>query len=268
MADAWAAMSVNYAGVPPEEAFDHIRPAAERALQLDPLLSEAHAAMGVLLARNREWTRSEEAFRRAIELNPNASSVYLSFVTSTLFPEGRLEESLAQLRTARKLDPLSLDVQRLTAYVQVSAGRYEEAIENSRQAVASDPRLGFQQLHARQVLARALFHHGESDEAIRILEQLGTGSHNFRGYAYGMTGRRAEAEALAAQHAGFPARLALIYAGLGDRDRVFQALEDMAAEGDPRVGTYLTYPELALLRGDPRLAAFRKELRLPGGETR
>jgi TolB-like protein len=263
IADAWAAMSVNYAGVPVEEAFDRMRPAADRALQLDPLLAEAHAAMGIVLAQNREWTRSEEAFRRAIELNPNASSVYLSFVRSTLFPEGRLDESLALLRTARRLDPLSLEAQRLTAYVQVSAGRYEESIKNGRQAVAADPRSGLAQNHTRQVLARALFQHGERDEAIRILEQLGAGSHNFRGYAYGMTGRRAEAEALAAQHAGFPGRLALIYAGLGDKDRVFQTLENMAAERDPRVGTYLTYPELALVRGDPRLEVFRRKLGFP-----
>ena len=264
IADAWAALSVNYAGVPVEEAFAHMRPAAERALQLDPLLSEAHAAMGVVLARNREWTRSEEAFRRALELNPNVSFVYVSFVTSRLLPEARLNEALALLRTARKLDPFSFDVQRVTAYVQVSAGQYENAIKSARLVVTADRQLDSQsdllQAYARQVLARALLHHGDRDEALRILEQLGPGSHNFRGYAYGIMGRRAEAEALAAQHAGFPARLALIYAGLGDKDHVFQALEKMAAEGDPRVGAYLTYPELALVRGDPRLDAFRREL--------
>jgi adenylate cyclase len=57
--ETWATMSLNYAGVPAEEAFAPMRSAAERALQLDPLLAEAHAAMGVVLARDREWTRSE-----------------------------------------------------------------------------------------------------------------------------------------------------------------------------------------------------------------
>jgi tetratricopeptide (TPR) repeat protein len=216
--------------------------------------------MGVVLAREREWTPSEEAFRRAIELNPNASPVYLRFAVWRLFPEGRLDEALALLRTARRLDPVSLIVPHMTAYVQVSAGQYEDAIKNARLAVTGYPQSGFAQLSARQMLARALFQHGDRDEALRILEQLGPGSDNFRGYVYGIMGRRAEAEALAAHHAGFPARLALIYAGLGDKDRAFQALERMAAERDPRVGAYLTFPELGLIRGDPRLSAFRRKL--------
>ena len=203
---------------------------------------------------------SEEAFRRAIQLNPNLSSVYMWFARSRLLPEGRIDEALALLRIARKLDPLSIDVQRATALVQFGAGRYEDAIKNARVLVTADPQPGFRQAIDRQILARALFQHGDRDEALRILEQLGRGSHNFRGYAYGIMGRRAEAEALAAQHAGFPARLALIYAGLGDKDRVFQALDDMAAEKDPRVDAYLKYAELALLRGDPRREAFRRKL--------
>jgi tetratricopeptide (TPR) repeat protein len=151
----------------------------------------------------------------------------------------------------------------VTAYVQISAGQYEDAIKNARLVVTAYPQSGFAQINARQLLARALFHHGDRDEALSILEQLGPGSHNFRGYAYGIMGRRAEAEALAAQNAGFSSRLALIYAGLGDKDRVFQELENMAAERDPRVGTYLTYPELALIRGDPRREALRRKLGFP-----
>jgi predicted Zn-dependent protease len=193
-------------------------------------------------------------------LSPNLSFVYTSFVGSRLLPEGRVDEALALLRIARKLDPLSFAVQRATAFVQISAGQYEDAIKNARIVVAAEPQAGFRQEVDRQFLARAPFHHGDREEALSILEQLGPGSHNFRGYAYGIMGRRAEAEALAAQHAGFPARLALINAGLGDKDRVFQALENMAAEKDPRVGVYLTYPELSLLRGDPRLKAFRRKL--------
>jgi adenylate cyclase len=263
IADAWAVMSQSYAGVPVEEAFAQMRPVAERALQLDPLLSEAHSAMGIVLARNREWPQSEQAFRRAIELNPNASFAYVSFVLSRLLPEGRLDEALALLRTARKLDPLSPTVQHLTAHVQVSAGQYEDAIKNARLVVNAYPHVGFARNNASQILARALFHHGDRDEALRILEQLGVGSDNFRGYAYGIIGRRAEAEALAAVHEDFPARLALIFAGLGDKARVFQALETMAAERDPRAGAYLTYPELALISGDPRLPVLRRKLGFP-----
>jgi hypothetical protein len=67
------------------------------------------------------------------------------------------------------------------------------------------------------------------------------------------------------QRQDFPAALVLISAGLGDKDRAFAALERMATEKDPRVGIYLTYPELALLHNDPRMATIRSNL---GLETR
>ena len=124
--------------------------------------------------------------------------------------------------------------------------------------LAEDPN----DLHTRQVLGRALFQKGQVDEAIAIFERQRF-SARFLGYAYARSGRRTDAEKLAAQHAGFPPRLVLIYAGLGDRDRAFEALDRMADGKDRRVGDYLSYPEVDLLRGDPRMAAFRKKLRLP-----
>jgi hypothetical protein len=56
---------------------------------------------------------------------------------------------------------------------------------------------------------------------------------------------------------------ALIFAGLGEKDRVFEALQGMASVGPQRIGQFLTYPELALLRGDPRLNSFRRAVGLP-----
>ena len=264
LADAWAAMSINRAdgAVRPDEAFSSMKPAAERAIQLDPLLAEAHAAMGVVMARDRKWADAEAAFRRATELNGNISSIRMNFVTSTLMPQGKVEQSVSQLRAALRRDPLSVDVQARLAYVLVSAGRYEESIEIGRRIVPSAAAVDDGLNHARQVLARALFQHGERAEAVQRLEQLGSGSDNFRGYAYAATGRLDEARALAAQRKNFPASLVLIHAGLGEKDSAFAALERMAAEKDPRVGSYLTFPELASLRSDPRMEAFRRRLGL------
>jgi TolB-like protein/cytochrome c-type biogenesis protein CcmH/NrfG/predicted Ser/Thr protein kinase len=265
LADAWAAISGNRAdgAVRPDEAFAFMKPAAERALQLDPLLAEAHAAMGVVLARDRKWADAEAAFRRATELNGNLSSIPMNFVTSTLLPQGKVDQSVKVLRAALRRDPLSVDVQARLAYVLVCAGRYEESIEIGRRLVPSAAAANDGLNHARQVLARALFQHGERAEAVWRFEQLGSGSDNFRGYAYAAMGRHAEARALAAQRQDFPASLVLIHAGLGEKDSAFEALERMAAEKDPRVGIYLTHPELASLRADPRMGAFRKKLGLP-----
>ena len=264
LADAWAALSGNRgdAAVRPDTAFAFMKPAAERALQLDPLLAEAHASMGLVLARDRKWADAEATFRRAVELNGNVSSIDINFVRSTLLPQGKIDHSVRQLRAALRRDPLSVELQEMLAFVMVSAGQYEESIAIGRRIVPSAAAANDGLNHARQVLARAMFQHGEKAEAIQRFEALGRFSDNFRGYAYAATGRRAEAEALAAERKGFPGSLVLIHAGLGDKDQAFAALERMAAEKDPRVGAWLTYPELALLRGDLRMDALRKKLGL------
>ena len=257
--DAWATLSVNQYGAAADEASAKMQPAADRALQLDPLLAQAHAAKGIVLARNRDWADSEAAFGRALALNRNLSSIRIAFAMNTLFPQGKVKDALQQLREALSRDPLPNDVRRHLVMLLVSDGRYDEAIDECQRVLATDP----DDRHTRQVMARALLHKGQAAEAIAIFEELGDGSHHFRGYAYAITGRRAEAEALLAQPPHHPARLVIISAGLRDKDRTFEALERMAAENDPRVGRYITFPELAFIRDDPRMAAFRRKLRIP-----
>jgi tetratricopeptide (TPR) repeat protein len=260
LVDAWATLSIGQYGAAADEAYARMRPAADKAVQLDPLLAEAHAATGIVLARNREWAESEAAFGRALARNRNLSSIRIAFAMNTLFPQGKLKDALQQLQEAVSRDPLPNDARRHLVTVLVSAGRYDEAIDECQRVLAADP----DDKHTRQVMGRALLHKGQTAEAIAIFEKLGDGSHHFRGYAYAVTGRRAEAEALLAQPPHHPARLVIISAGLRDKDRTFEALERMAAEKDPRVGWYITHPELAFIREDPRMAAFRRKLGIPG----
>jgi TolB-like protein/Tfp pilus assembly protein PilF len=263
LADAYVTLS-SPVGVQPlgqldrETVFARVRPAAERALQLDPLLAEAHAAMGLVYAREMDCASAEKAFRHATALNPNLTAAYLHLANEVLCPTGRIEEALQEIDKAIKADPLSADPWEFRAPVLLNAGRYDEAIESCHRALAIRP----EKVLVRQYEARALLQKGRAAEAIAILERFAAYSGGQLGYAYAVTGRRAEAEALATKNANFPNRLAFIYAGLGDKDRVFEALEAMAARNDPRVQIYLGYPELALLRDGPRLAAFRKQVGL------
>jgi TolB-like protein/tRNA A-37 threonylcarbamoyl transferase component Bud32/Flp pilus assembly protein TadD len=259
-ANAWATLSIAQYGAAADEAYARMRPATEKALQLDPLLAEAHAAHGIVLARARAWADSEAAFARALSLNRNLSSTRIAFAMNALYPQGKVKEALQQLRDALSRDPLPTDVRRHVAMVLVSAGRYDEAIDECQRVLAVDP----EDRHTRQVMARAMFHKGQTADAVAMFEKLADGSHHFRGYAYALTGRRAEAEAILAQPPYHPARVVVILAGLRDKDRTFEALERMAAEKDPRVGWYITYPELAFIREDPRMAAFRRTLGIPG----
>ena len=71
-----------------------------KPLELDPLLAEAHAAMGWLYSRELDWDNAQKSFRRAIELNATLSHIYVNYVSTTLRPLGKLEEAERLLRTA------------------------------------------------------------------------------------------------------------------------------------------------------------------------
>ena len=244
--------------IPQDQPGSVLRVAALRAIELDPLLAEAQAAMGHVHACAGEWPEAERSFRRALELNPSLTTTYTDFVLSTLLPEGKLDEAVRQLEVALRVDPRSLDVRRVLANVQISAGLYDRALENAETVLAVDPTFPYAGLFR----ARALLFKGDTTEAVRWFEAQGPEIHGSLGYAYAITGRRAEAEVLA-RRSEDPDHQAFIYAGLGDRDRAFDALQRFAALNRRRAAMQLTRPELANLRGDPRMAALRSQLGLP-----
>jgi TolB-like protein/tetratricopeptide (TPR) repeat protein len=240
-----------------------MRAAAEKAIQLDPLLAEAHDALGMAYARDAQWDQSEKSFRRAIELDPGGSMSQSHFALFLLFVLGRIDEALQQLRVAEKNDPLSPRVHAWLASVLVSAGRYDEAASHCEKLPADHPAESSCQ-------GRARLWQGRTGEALQILETVfnrdvneGNEAWGYLGYAYARAGRREDAEKLAATRVQNPFNQAIIFAGLGDKDRTFEALDRAAAVGPVRMGWRLTSPEYALLRGDPRLKALRKKVGLP-----
>jgi TolB-like protein/tRNA A-37 threonylcarbamoyl transferase component Bud32 len=260
LVDAYAFMSMSVEGLPSETALSRMRPAAVKAIELDPILAEAHAGMGLLHSRERDWENAQRSFQRAIELNPSLTRTYTNYVTSTLVPLERVDEAMRLLDEALRADPLSLDVRRELAMVQIMAGRYGEAIANLQRVRAVDPDFPFAELF----LARALTFAGRLPEALLIWDQRkeeGIWQH-WMAYAYVMAGRRSEVERFASSQDD-PLRLAFIYAALGDKDRAFEALDRTADLLPHRVGLILMYPEMAPLRSDARFAAVRRKLRLP-----
>ena len=93
LADAYAFMSMEIQAVLPEVALARMRSAAMKALELDPLLAEAHAAMGMLHARDRDWNQAQRSFDRAIELNPTLTLNYTNYSLSTLIPLGKFGDA-------------------------------------------------------------------------------------------------------------------------------------------------------------------------------
>jgi serine/threonine-protein kinase len=260
LVDAYAFMSMEIQGLPFETALSRMRPAAVKGLELDPLLAEAHAGMGRLHSRQRDWENARRSFQRAIELNPTLTQTYTNYAASTLFPLGELDESARLLKEALRADPLSLDVRRELASAQIMTGRYGEAIANLQRVRTVDPDFPFADL----LLARALTFAGRLAEALPLWETRKDqpGWQFWMATAYVMAGRRAEVETMAAAH-DHPYRLAIIYAALGDKHRALEALDRAADIVPQRVALLLMYPEMAPLRDDARFAAVRRKLGLP-----
>ena len=226
-----------------------MRAAAERAILLDPLLEEAHDALGVVYARDGRWRQSEASFRRAIKLNPNSPATRINFVFNLLWPLGHIDEAIQQLKAAEKADPLSPSLHFVYADVLFAAGRHKEAARHCQRS--SD---------VAECQGRVLLAEGRVDDAIRSL--VSATNTRYLGYAYGRAGRRDEVEKLAAVSRGALQQV-LIYAGLGDKDGTLGALDHMIELGPVRVGLTLAGPELSFLRGDPRVNALRKKAGLP-----
>jgi len=209
-------------------------------------------------ARNGQWEQSEKSFRRAIELDPNNSLAYAHFALNHLLPLGRIEEGIHQMRVAEKIDSLGPEVQGVLASVLISAGRYDEAVGHCQKLPADYP-----PNYKGECLGRARLGQGRTGEAIEAIATVARGQRGYLGFAYARAGRREEAGKVADAVSPNPFNQALVYAGLGDKDRTLEALDRLAAFGPVRVGRALNIPELALLRGDPRLKALRKKVGLP-----
>ena len=111
MAPAYAGLAVAYAfrsfqgPIDPHRAeeLDKMRAAAERSIQLDPLLAEAHTALGAAYARNGQWDLAERSFRRAIEIDPSLSTTRHAFARFVLWPLGRMDEAVREAHLKGKV---------------------------------------------------------------------------------------------------------------------------------------------------------------------
>jgi serine/threonine-protein kinase len=239
-----------------------MRAAAQKAVELDPLLAEAQDALALAYSRDAHWEQAEKSFRRAIELDPNCAMYYGHFAMYLLLPLGRIDEAVRQLHLAEQADPLSYEVHFDASYVLFAAGRSSEASRHCDKLPVDAP-------DKTWCFGRLRLEQGKIGESIRILEaafhrnalmDIGIGD---LGLAYALAGRRDEAAKLALAGAADPIRQARIFAGLGDRDRTIEALDRATEAGPFRVGRALAYPEFAFLRGDPRLKILRKKVGLP-----
>ena len=265
LAYAYLSRSPYQSQVPFEKAHAVMRSAAIEAVRLDPMLAEAHAARGWVHAAEFEWVEAERAFRRAIDLNRVLIFSYTSFTFSTLQQLGRVAEAEQLLREAERIDPLAAEVQLALGRVLVQANKPSEAIVVLERVRGTESILPLVDLQ----LGRALALDGRIEESLPLLERRrerlvdpAGGPHPWVAFAYVKLGRRADAERLAWENDRLPFRRAIINAALGDTDRMFDGLDEMADREPQRLVLLLRAPELAPYRQDERFTRLLRRARL------
>lgn len=269
LAQAYSGLGTVFSGVSPEETRPKVVTFARTALALDPNLARAHAALAFVLEEEWKWTEAGEEYRRALALNPNDADVHAWFAL-WLVCEGRTEEAIAEVQHARALDPVGVSGARVSM-ILFHAHRYEEAIRESRSALAVQPDnalnltgLGFE-----------LLANNQAADAIPVLEKalaLSKGSPAATGVlirAYAHAGRRGDAMRLLAElkqrrRTGYVPAAAFVnaYLGLGDNEQAFYWLDEAWKEQSNILQFVNTHPFFDPIRRDPRFAALVRKVGL------
>jgi TolB-like protein/DNA-binding winged helix-turn-helix (wHTH) protein/Tfp pilus assembly protein PilF len=239
--------------------------AAEKALQLDSTVAEAHTSLAaVKVLRNWDWQGAEREFHRALELNPNFAQAHHWYGNLLLGPEGRHEEAIAELQRAQELDPLSLIIKADTGFAYFLAGRLDLALQAYQKVVAANPNF----LPVHFYLAKYYLQTGQHDlwlkesaEDDRLAGAFGQAQSLEQSYAQG--GFRAAMEATAKSSRtvsvanGKALRMdscgsAEANATLGRNGLALSALEDCYRWSEP---------DLLYLKVDPVWTSLRREPR-------
>ena len=260
LADTYAYMG----GVvmPSKEAVVKEKEFAERALQLEPQLAEAHLSLAVALGGAFDWRSAQVEFDRAIELNPNLAWAYEMY-SWFLGGAGRLDEAIAKDKKAIELDPLNSFFQAALAYYLYHARRYDDAIVQIGRTLELDPASTL----ARHLLGRCLLWKGDTASAIAEFQKsktvvAGAWYQGLLGYAYAISGNRPKAEQMLRELEEMAKRqyvsstaFAMIYLGLGEKGKALDWL-DKSYEDQESACWYLTVDRIYdSVRNEPRFQA-------------
>lgn len=271
IADCYNLLQV-YAYLPPKEAFPKAKAAAEKALEIDSSLAEAHASLAwVRWSYDLDWSAGEKEFKRALELNPNYAtghhwySIYLTAM-------GRHAESLAQIKRAQEVDPLSLMINTDLGFVlfygrqdDLAIEQYHKTLEMDKDFVVSYWRLAM--IYAQKEM------YNEAIAATQNMKKLLGGEDPLflttLGYIYSLSGKRDGAKKVLnelselSKHGYISSmRIALIYMGLEQKDQAFKWLEKAYEERDFWMTLIKVAPPLDRLRSDPRFKILLKKMNL------
>src|SRR6185503_15244706 len=136
LADCYAIL-VELESESPNELRPKVKAMAEKALELDDSLAEAHTSLAAAYEYEWNWPEAEKQYRRAIELNPNYATAH-HWLAAYLISRLRSDEAIREMKLAQELDPLSLIINTSLGRVLYGARAYDRAIEQLRKTIDMD----------------------------------------------------------------------------------------------------------------------------------
>jgi len=251
------------------EAWAKEKELAQKALDLDPNLSEAHLSLGLAFLGSLHWNQSEKEIQRSIEMNPNMAMAYDDYA-SLLTCLGRHDEAIAKSSRAVELEPLSPLIYDDGAWWRMLARRYDEAIVQCRKVLELDANNAF----AHFVLGWCFLWKGDRAAAIAEFQRATALEpeplyDSGLGYAYALFGDRPRAEQVlrdleetAKQRYVPPGARAYIYVGLGEKEKAYEWLNRSIEDQDFACWSLKVDPVFDGMRTEPRFQALLKQARL------
>ena len=278
VADCYALLGwVAFGGMAPHDAFPKARRAAERALELDPALAEAHNSLGwTRLVYDWDWASAEQSFARALELNPRYAMAHAWYAMHLAWT-GRMDQGLIHASRAQELEPLSLIIHTLAGWVQYFAGDYEQSIAHCQRTLELDP--GYARAHlglgwayqaqGKLALAMTEFERGveRSGRGSRFVAALGC-LHAQVGDDAKARACLAELDAQAQKQYVSPADWAVVLVAQGEFDEAFKYLDRACEERSGALVFLRVDPEFARVAGDPRFSGLIARMKFPGRQGR
>jgi len=257
----------------PKDAFPKAKAAANKALELDENLAEAHSSLAlVALVYDWNWQEAENRFKRAIALNPNYATAR-KWYSNFLDAMGRFEEGLVQSNRALELKPLSLAMNGNLGLHYLLEGQYEQAAKYFISTLEMD-----------QNFASALYHLGLvylykptlGDAITEFQRAVAIDRDNPRyiaalGEAYARAGKRSEAlkilddlEELSKRKYFSPIWKSFILVGMGEKkDEVLDALESGYEDRFEGMWGLKVFSGLDDLRPEPRFQTLLRRMNFP-----
>jgi serine/threonine-protein kinase len=263
IADSCALIPVYGAGAP-KDYYPSAKAAAEKALQLDDTLAEAHTSLANVFFRYLELGKSASEFERSIQLNPNYPTTHQWYGRLTLLALGQFDHALAEAKRAVELDPVSPIGHTDVGTVYLIEKRYVEAVAILRKTLEMEPDFYW----AHRQLGTALELNGSPAEAIVEYQRAAALNDDprvlaFVGHAKASMGNQNEAREILAKLteiaktryiSGYS--FAVIHLALGEKNQAMEWLERDARE---QTGFEINFirvdPYLDPLRGEPRFEA-------------